>query len=428
MPGTDPASQVSFDQIVAARARIAGGVFMTPCNESVALSELCGCTVYAKLEYMQRTGSFKERGARNALLLLSALQRERGIIAASAGNHALALAYHGRCLGIPVTVVMPGHAPLIKQTRCRRLGARLVLHGDNIVEARVRADELAAEDSLTYVHGYDDPAIIAGQGTIGLEILEQVPDPHAVIVPVGGAGLIAGVSLALKTARPRTWVIGVEPANAASLTAALQAGAPRLFALRPTLADGLAVPQVGDLAFAVARRHVDRVVTVSEEDLALAILRLAELEKGVVEGAGAAPLAAFLSGALVDLAGRNVVLILAGGNIDPTILSRVIEHGLVVDGRLAKFTAVIPDRPGGLAGLAGAIGETGASIMQVGHERAFGSADVSIVHAHCTVETRDRDHIRELLAHLRRRGFEVIEQIGRPAGPAGSAVRPPASS
>ncbi len=401
---------VTFDQIVAARTRIAGGVFCTSCNESIALSELCGCTIHGKLEYMQRTGSFKERGARNALLQLSGTQRRCGVIAASAGNHALALAYHGRDLGIPVTVVMPAHAPLIKRTRCRQMGAALVLHGKNIAESKLRADEIAARDDLIYVHGYDDPAIIAGQGTIGLEIVEQVPQCDAIIVPIGGAGLIAGIALAVRTAQPETRIIGVEPKHAASYTAAVAAGEPVTFDVRPTLADGLAVPRVGDTAFAVARSRVDRVVTVREKDLALAVLRLAELEKGVVEGGGAAPLAAFLSGALSDLHGARVVLVLAGGNIDPTILSRVIEHGLVVDGRLAKFTAVIADRPGGLAALAEAIGAADASIKQVSHERAFGAADVSIVHVNCTVETRDRDHIEDLLESLRSGGIRVVER------------------
>lgn len=407
--------EITSDRIAAARGRIADGVRRTPCERSEELSDLCGAEVFAKLEYLQRTGSFKERGARNALAGLDPEQQRRGVIAASAGNHALALAFHGRALGIPVTVVMPIHAPLIKRARCRRLGARIVLHGAHIGEAREKADELAAAEELAYVHGYDDPAVIAGQGTVGLEILEQVPDVEAIVVPVGGAGLIAGIAAAVKPSRPDVEIIAVEPAHAASFRAALEAGAPVRVDVRPTLADGLAVPCVGANAFDTVAGRVERVVLVDEAALARAVLRLVELEKGVVEGGGAAPLAAMLSGALEDLRGRRVVLVLAGGNIDPTILSRVIEHGLVVDGRITRFTAVIADRPGGLARLATAIGELGGSIKEVHHERAFGSADISIVQVQCVVETRDRDHAAELVRGLRRRGIEVLRRP-RPHG------------
>lgn len=413
-------TDVTFDQIIAAEERIAGGIVKTPCEESFALSELCGCRIHTKLEYLQRTGSFKERGARNALLLLSEEKRSAGVIAASAGNHALALAFHGRQLGVPVTVVMPKIAPLIKQTRCRQMGATIIIHGENIAEAKVKADEIAQAQGLSYVHGFNDAAIIAGAGTIGLEILEQVPKADAIVVPIGGAGLIAGLALAVKTARPRTQVIGVEPENAASFQAALNAGKPVMCSMQPTLADGLAVPQVGDRAFEIARRCVDRVVTVGEEAISLSILRLAELEKGVVEGAGAIPLAAFLAGALPELAGKRVVLVLCGGNIDPTILSRVIEHGLAVDGRLTQFTAVIRDRPGGLAELATAIAASGASVKQVSHERAFGGPDVSTVQVLCTVEVRDRAHTEELHECLRQRGIRVIDR--RPSGEHGASA------
>ncbi|MCA9285065.1 MAG: threonine ammonia-lyase [Phycisphaerales bacterium] len=401
---------VTFDQIVEARERIRDGIRVTPCTESEGLSEMLGCRVYCKLEYLQRTGSFKERGARNALLLLEDEQRQRGVTAASAGNHALALAYHGRQLGIPVTVVMPRFAPLVKQVRCRQLGATVLIHGDNIAEAKDRADELVASDGLAYIHGFNDAAIVAGQGTIGLEVLEQVANVDAVVVPVGGAGLIAGVGLAIKTARPRTMVIGVEPKRAASFSAALEAGRPVRTTMLPTLADGLAVPQVGDRAFEIARRYTDRVVTVGEEHISLAILRLAEMKKGVVEGAGATALAALLGGELADLKGKHVVLLLCGGNIDPMILSRVIEHGLAVDGRLIQFTALIRDRPGGLADLASTIASTGASVKQVDHERAFGGPDVSTVQVLCTVEVRDREHTEALHQALTERGIRVLER------------------
>jgi threonine dehydratase len=402
-----PAADVRFEDILAARERIAGGVFVTPCVESPALSAITGAEVHVKLEYEQRTGSFKERGACNALMQLGPEERARGVIAASAGNHALALAWHGKRLGIPVTVVMPVHAPMVKQRRCAELGARVLNAGETIADARTRADELVAAERLTYVNGFNDHAIVAGQGTVGLEILEQVPGTEAIVVPVGGGGLIAGLALATKTLRPAVRVVGVEPERCASYAAALAAGRPVRVESGPTLADGLAVPEVGARSFEIARTRVDEMVTVTEDAIALAILRLAELEKGVVEGAGAAPLAAFLAGKLPGLRGKRVVLVLCGGNIDPLVFSRVIEHGLAVDGRLVKFTAIISDRPGGLADLAATLAKAGASVQQIHHERTFGEADVSTVTVQCVVEVRDRAHAESLYASLGARGVRV---------------------
>jgi len=398
---------VTFKDIEAARERIAGAVYYSPCLPSIPLSELTGMEIFCKLDNLQRTGSFKERGARNALAQLPPDQKKRGVIAASAGNHAQALAYQGKLLGIPATVVMPKFAPLLKITNCQKLGATVVLHGDDFGEARARADEIATEKGLAYIDGYDNPAIIAGQGTMGLEITEQIPDADAIIIPVGGAGLLAGVSLAVKSVRPGVKIIAVEAENVASFSAALHAGKPTKIAMRPTLADGLAIPQVGANAFHIARPLVDAVVTVTEREIALAILRLIELEKSVVEGAAATTLAACMSAKLKDLARGRIVLLLCGGNIDPNVLSRVIEGGLVADGRLGRFTAVISDRPGGLAELAALIASTGASIKQVVHDRAFASPDVSAVNAVCTVETRDHQHLADLLALLKSRGVEL---------------------
>jgi threonine dehydratase len=398
---------ISLRDIQAARNRISDGIVRTPCLESIPLSEITGARVFCKLENHQRTGSFKERGARNALLQLSPDQRRRGVIAASAGNHASALAYHGQLLGIPVTVVMPAAAPLIKVGVCRRLGARVVLHGAGFDEARTRADSLAEEERLTYINGYDDPNIIAGQGTIGLELLEEAPETDGVIVPVGGGGLIAGIATAVKAKRPRVKIIGVASTHTPGFRAALRAGQPVRTHPTPTLADGLAVPQMGANAFALARKRVDRLVSVSEDLIALAILRLLELEKDVVEGAAATTLAALLSGKLSEFRGRTVVLVLAGGNIDPLVLSRVIEKGLAADGRRCRFTATISDRPGGLARLTRAIADEGANITDIFHERAFSGPDVSQVDAVCTVETRDAAHIRQLLRRLAREGVAV---------------------
>jgi len=364
--------------------------------------------IYCKLDNHQRTGSFKERGARNALSQLPGEQKKRGVIAASAGNHAQALAYQGRLLGIPATVVMPKFAPLIKINNCQKLGATVVLQGRDFTEAKAHAHEIAQEKGLAYIDGYDDPAIIAGQGTAGLEVVAQVPDLDAVIVPVGGAGLLAGVSLAVKTLRPAVKVIAVEADHVASFSAALHAGKPVRIETRPTLADGLAIAQVGSNAFAIARQHTDKALLVNEEQIALAILRLVELEKAVVEGAAATTLAACLSGQLAELAGKRVVLLLCGGNIDPNVLSRVIERGLVADGRLSRFTAVISDRPGGLADLTAQIAAAGASIKQVVHDRAFASSDISAVNVVCTVETRNRLHLEDLLARLHEGGVKTI--------------------
>jgi threonine dehydratase len=373
------------------------------------LSEVTGMEIFCKLDNLQRTGSFKERGARNALAQLPAEQQKRGVIAASAGNHAQALAYQGRLLGIPATVVMPKFAPLVKVSNCQKLGATVVLHGKDFGEAKAHAHEIAKEKGLAYIDGYDDPAIIAGQGTMGLEIVEQVPDLDAIIVPVGGGGLLAGVSLAIKTLRPEAKIVAVEAENVASFAAALQAGKPTKIAMHPTLADGLAIPQVGTNAFEVAKPLVDLALTVTEEQIALSILRLVELEKTVVEGAAATPLAACLSGKLKELAGKRVVLLLCGGNIDPNVLSRIIERGLVADGRLCRFTAVISDRPGGLADLAAQIASTGASVKQVVHDRAFASSDVSAVNVLCTVETRNHQHLAELRAQLKSHGVETYD-------------------
>lgn len=397
----------TFQQIEEAAQRIAGHVIQSPCPLSIPLSEATGLKVFCKLEYLQRTGSFKERGARNALLLLGAEQKKRGVIAASAGNHALGLAYHAQLLGIPVTVVMPRFAPLMKAANCRRFGANVVLHGADIGEARARADEIAAEKKLTYLNGYDHPNIIAGQGTLGLEIATQVPDVDAVIVPIGGAGLIAGVALALKTLKPKVKIIGVEPERAASFSAAVKAGKPVRVEVKPTLADGLSVPQVGGNAFRIAHELVNKTILVGEHEIALAILRLLELEKAVVEGAGAAPLAACLAGLVPELKGKNVVLPLCGGNIDTPILGRVLERGLASDGRLYRFTATISDRPGGLARFAGLLAETGVSILEIAHNRAFASDDITTVSVQCIVETRDAGHIKELRKRLDKEGFHI---------------------
>jgi threonine dehydratase len=404
---------VTIKDIEQARRRIAGGIWLSPCQESHSLSEMTGLRIFCKLDNLQHTGSFKERGARNALLLLTDTQKKRGVIAASAGNHALGLAYHGSLLKIPVTVVMPRFAPLIKSSTCRRLGAQVVLSGDTFGAAKEEAERLGREKNLTYIHGFDDPAIIAGQGTMGLEILQQVPDVDAVVVPIGGGGLIAGIATAIKAKRRNVKIIGVQTARWQGFSKSLRAGHPVAVHGSPTLADGLAVSLVGSNAFAVAKSRIDEVVSVNEDQIAYAILRAVETEKTVLEGAGATALAAALAGKIKGLAGKRVVLVCCGGNIDPNILGYIIEKGLVVEGRLARFTAVISDRPGGLAKLSRAIADTGANIKEISHDRAFGGTDISMTHVICTIETRDRKHVQEVLRSVRKSGVHIISTTTR---------------
>src|SRR5688572_16555483 len=374
---------VTLESIRAARERIADVIYHSPCPYSLSLSRLCGAEIYCKLDHLQMTGSFKERGARNKLLLLSADEKRRGVVAASAGNHALALAYHGTELGISVKVVMPKFAPLVKAKNCKSFGAEVILHGDAYADAKERALQIARDEGRVFVSGFDDADIIAGQGTMGLEIVEDVPELDAVIVPVGGGGLISGVGAAIKGLKPHVRVIGVEPYNAPTLKASLDAGKVTRIDTKPTLADGLAVAEVGKLCFDIVRNVIDDLVMVDEAQIAVSVLRLLELEKTVIEGAGAVPLAAALARPL-SLEGKKVVLCLCGGNIDVTLISRIIERGMAADGRLCRVTASVSDRPGSLARLATVLASTGASVKGVEHDRHFGPPDVGRGGGACT--------------------------------------------
>ncbi|MDX1950836.1 MAG: threonine ammonia-lyase [Verrucomicrobiota bacterium] len=396
---------VTLVDVQDAATRINDAILRTPCPPSPALSDLTGSSIFCKLEYLQRTGSFKERGARNALLLLSPEQRLTGVIAASAGNHALGLSWHGRSLSIPVTVVMPKSAPITKIANCRKHNARVLLHGNDIQEARELALRIVKEEGLTYINGFNDAAIIAGQGTIALELIEQVPQFNAIILPVGGGGLAAGIALVLKSIRPDVRIIAAQPGRVGSLKAAMETGSPIPNRIEKTLADGLAVPVLGERAWSILAPLIDEWVEVGEKEIALAILKLIELEKAVVEGAGAVPLAALLTGKLSHLKNQTVVLPLCGGNIDTTTLGRVIERGLAADGRLGRITCTISDRPGGLAEFALVVAVAEGSIIQIEHDRAFASDDLSKVTIHCLVESRDQAHLTEIEAALRKSGF-----------------------
>lgn len=403
---------VTVDDILLARSKVEQAITRTPCTLSLTLSRICGCNTYFKLENLQMTGSFKERGALNKLLALSEAERAAGVVAASAGNHAQGVAYHATRLGIRSVIVMPRTTPLIKVMNTRGLGGEVVLHGTTYDEALAHARFLAKEHAYTFVHAFDDPFIIAGQGTVGLELLEEPVKFDAVVVPIGGGGLIGGIAIAMKATQPDLRIIGVEPEYVASMKAAVANGSAIEVPGRPTIADGLAVKRAGELTLDIARKYVDEIVTVSEEEIASAILKMLEIEKTVVEGAGAASLAAVLFGKIAGLEGRNVAMLICGGNIDPNLLSKIIERGLAKDGRLVRIRTVVRDKPGELARMCQIVGDASANIIDVFHNRAFGRLEVGGVEIDLVLEVRGHDHIRELVDKLRSEGIDAREAGG----------------
>ena len=393
--------------VLEAAERIRGGIVSTPCTRTRVFEDLVPAAFWLKLENHQRTGSFKDRGALNRLLRLSPEERARGVVTASAGNHAQGLAYHCGRLGIPATVVMPETAPFIKIGNTRRYGARVVLKGTILDDSAVEARRLAEEEGLVMVPAFDDADIIAGQGTIGLEILEQVRDPSVVVVPVGGGGMISGIAIAIKEVLPRTRIIGVEAAAAASARASRDAGEVVRIAHSDTLADGIATKRVGDLTFPIIERWVDDLVTVGEEEIAAAILLLLERKKTVVEGAGAVPLAALLANKLRVGSDETVVAVLSGGNIDINMLSTIIDRGLVFDGRAARLAVKVRDRPGSLARLTRAVADMGANVVEVYHRRAYADISVGDVEIVVQLETRGSEHVAEIIRGLQELGHVV---------------------
>jgi threonine dehydratase len=400
---------LALADVEGARRRLDGLVAVTPCPASERLSVLTGAQVHVKLENLQITGSFKERGAANLVGLLDEAERRRGVVAASAGNHGLAVAFHAARLGIGATVVMPEWAPLAKVTAARRHGAEVILAGENYDEAYARAREVEAARGLVFVHPFDDPRIIAGQGTVGLELLDQVPALEAVLVPVGGGGLAGGLGLAVKSRRPSVRIIGVQAEEIAAMARAL-AGGPGPAPVPPalTIADGIAVRAVGGLPLALVRAHVDEVVAVSEEEIANAILLLLEIEKTVAEGAGAVPLAALVNRRL-GLEGRTVALVLSGGNIDVNLLSRIIERGLVKDGRVVRLAVLLRDRPGALAGLTAVVAAARANVLHIHHDRTSADARVGESEVVLTLETSGPEHIDSVKRQLADRGYAAEE-------------------
>lgn len=400
---------LSYDDIVAARERIRSGVVETGCRASLALAARGRGRFHLKAEFRQRTGSFKDRGSLHKLLRLDAGAREAGVVAASAGNHAQALAYHAARLGVACTIVMPDHAPLIKVANTRGYGARVIQTGETLSDGMALVDRLVDREGLTPVHAFDDLDVMAGQGTIGLEILEQVEDLTAVIVPIGGGGLISGIATVVKARRPGVRVIGVEAAASPGARESLAAGAPVHLERSDTLADGIAVKRIGDITFPHVRALVDEVVLVDEEEITRAIFFLLEAENVMVEGGGAVSVAAVLEGK-IDLRPSDVtVCILSGGNIDMNMVSRVIDRALWADGRLARLAVVVRDRPGYLNEVTALVAIEGANVLHIEHTRAFGDISVGQVGIELTIETRGRDHIATILAKLRELGHRVTE-------------------
>ncbi len=393
---------MTLDDVRTAAAALHGFVWETPFARSEALSELAGAEVFLKLENLQHTASFKERGALVKLLSLPPEAKRRGVITLSAGNHAQGVAYHARRLGIPALIVMPRFTPDVKVERTRGFGAEVVLAGETLEEASVTTDRLARERDLALVHPYDDALVIAGQGTVALEMLARVPDLDVLLVPTGGGGLLAGCAVAAKGLRPQIEVIGVEAARFPSLRCALEGVA--IHCEKTTLAEGIAVAAPGRIPLEIARRCVDAVLLVAEEEIENAVLLLLELEKTVSEGAGAVGLAALL-GARERFAGRRVGIVVSGGNIDLLILSSILQRGLVRSGRLLRIRVTLPDRPGALASVAGCLGESGANIVQVEHQRTFTGLPLQAVEAGFVLQTRGPAHARELLECLEAAGY-----------------------
>lgn len=402
---------VTFSDIQSARARLGDSVRTTPCDFAEALSAHTGARVTLKLENLQVTGSFKARGAGNKLALMGAEERGRGVVCASAGNHAQGVAFHAQRLGVKATIVMPVGTPLIKVARTQAFGAEVVLAGENYDDAYEEARRIEAERGATYVHAYDDEAIIAGQGTVGVEIAEQAPELDVLVVPVGGGGLIAGTALALKTLKPSVRVIGVQVASIPSMKAALQAGAPVMLPAARTLAEGIALRRAGERCVPLVKQHVDDIVLVEDEDIARAILHLLEQQKTVAEGAGAAAVAALLANKVMGLAGKRVVALVCGGNIDVSVLSRIIERGLVESGRLGRLEVTIPDRPGGLAEMLGEVARQRGNIVEVQHERAFARGSFGTVMVQMVVETRGHDHVQAIVEALAKKGYGAVRVL-----------------
>ena len=396
---------ITLDDVLAARDRLAGVVERTPVQATRAVSEIAGMQTLLKCEHLQRTGSFKMRGAYNFISQLTDEQRDHGVVCASAGNHAQGVALSAKLLDVHATVFMPAAAPLPKVEATRSYGAEVILTGETFDDAFEASQKWAADNAAVFVHPFDHPAIIAGQGTLGLEILEQIPEAASIVVPVGGGGLISGVATAAKALRPDIRIIGVEPVGAAAFPASLAAGTPVALSEVSTIADGIAVKNPGELTLAHVERYVDEIVTVTEEQIARAVLLLVERAKQVVEPSGAAGLAAVMSG--VGMYIEPVVVLLCGGNVDPLLLMRIIQSGMFEEGRYLMLRTRVIDRPGELAALMGILGDAGANIVAVEHHRLGTRLGVQEVEVALEIETRGPQHIRDVIETLRRHDYPV---------------------
>lgn len=398
---------INLGDIQAAQRRLRDSIYFSPCAHSQMLSALTGRELFLKLENLQMTGSFKERGALNHIAMLTPEQAARGVIAASAGNHAQGVAHHATKHGIRSLIVMPQQTPLVKVTATRNFGADVVLHGANYDEAFAEAMRLQRTTGMNFIHAFDDAAVMAGQGTIGLELMEQVPRLEAVVVPIGGGGLIGGIACAIKETQPGIKVIGVQTARLPSMMAAIEHHGPVTLDPATTIADGIAVRRAGMVTFPVVDRYVDEIVTVDEDEIASAILVLLEREKTLAEGAGAAALAALLQRRpkLIPEGARTAVLV-CGGNIDVTLLSRIIERGLVQDGRLIRLRIHLLDKPGALAELTKLIASHRANIVDTLHNRAYYGVNLGDTVIDITMETRGREQVAELLTALSAEGYK----------------------
>jgi threonine dehydratase len=404
------ASPVSLADVRAARERIAPAIQETPCLPSAPLSERCGAEVWLKHEGLQKTGSFKPRGALNMLLGLSDEERRRGVIAYSAGNHAQGVAFAASSVGAEAVIVMPETTPLIKISRTRALGARVVLHGETFDEAGRHARELREQGNYCLVHAFEDPRVIAGQGTVGLELLEQLSDLEAVVAPIGGGGLLAGIAVAISETRPGVRLYGVQSAAAPAGKRSFDAGRVVPTPVAATIAEGIAVKQPGEITSAILRRYVEQVELVAEEEIEEAIFELLETGKVVAEGAGAAALAAALHRRFAGALGKRVAVVVSGANIDLTSVDRIIERALVRQHRVVRLRIKVKDRPGALAGLLRVVADQGANVLRVHHDRVFTSTAFWQVEIELTLETRDRSHIDSLLAALRAAGHTGVEE------------------
>ena len=396
--------QPTSKDIVEARATLAGQIERTPCLKSRTLSDILGCELWLKFENLQFTASFKERGALNYLSVLDDKERAKGVVAMSAGNHAQGVAYHASRLGIPATIVMPEGTPQVKVENTARFGAEVIVTGATLEDAFEAATAIGNERGLTFVHPYDDPRVIAGQGTLGFEILEAAPDVDCLIVPIGGGGLISGIAIAAKSIRPDLEIIGVQAELFPAMYNLIKGA--DLPARGDTLAEGIAVKAPGRLTSAIVRQHVDDIVLVSEMALERAVAQLINIEKTVVEGAGAAGLAAIFANT-TRFRGRKVATVLCGGNIDTRLLASVLTRDLARQGRLAQLTIDLQDRPGQLARVANILGEAGANIVEVLHQRVFSDLPAKGAELEVVIETRDRDHLEMTIAALETNGLTV---------------------